>query len=114
MTQVDPLPADLAAAQRLHQALVVHPDRGAEFTFLARPSTEPITAEHRGVVWVAYPLGDATATNPAATSFARSMGWDGQGMLGGTVVFVGDDVVEDVPGVLVAEAMRHWEGLHLS
>lgn len=114
MTQVDPLPADLAAAQRLHQALVVHPDGGAEFSFVGRPSTEPITAAHRGVAWVAYPLGDAMSDNPEATSFARSMGWNGPGELRGTVVFVGDDVVEDVPGVLVAEAMRHWEGLHLS
>lgn len=126
MTQVDPLLAvlptsageptssvDLAAAERLHQALVVHPDGTAEFTFVTRPSGEPITATQRGVVWVAHQLGDATIDNPAATSFAQEMGWDGPGVLGGTVVFVGDHAVEDVPGVLVAEAMRRWDGLQL-
>lgn len=126
MTQVDPSPAGLPVrppepaapaelgAERLRQALVVHPDGTACFTFVPRPISEAIHATHRGTRWVAYPLGVAGDDNPAATSFARSMGWDGQGALTGTMVFVGDDDIEDVPGVLMAEALRRWGDLPLN
>lgn len=110
MTQVD-RPVAEAPAARLRQALVIRPDGVAEFTFVGMPPEGAITGTHRGVAWTGYALETTEGDNPSATAFAQSMGWSGPGTLAGTVVFVGDDAVEDVPGVLIAEAMRLWGDL---
>ncbi|MDO7867117.1 hypothetical protein [Nocardioides jiangxiensis] len=95
--------------QRPRQGLIIRPDGLVEVSFLSMLTGSPIDGEFRGTSWRAFLEQCSALDNGPATAFARSLGWRGEGTLRGVAVFVGDALNPDVPGSLLAAAMRMWD-----
>lgn len=110
-TEIDAFP-EVDPASPLHgltQGLIVRPDGMVEVNYLKLDCGELIGGEFRGVDWRACLQSSALLENLPATDFARALGWRGDGNLRGIAVFLGDLANPDVPGKVLAAAVRMWD-----
>ncbi|HSX65899.1 hypothetical protein [Nocardioides sp.] len=91
------------------QGLVVRPDGLVEVTFLDLDCGMLIGGEFRGVDWRACLERSSALDNVPASTFARTLGWDGADNLRGIAVFFGGIDNPDLPGKVLAAAVRMWD-----
>jgi hypothetical protein len=89
--------------------LIVRMDGLVEISFLDRECGTLIGGAFRGVDWQACLERLAPRENVPATDLARVLGWEGEGMLRGDAFFFGGLANPDVPGKVLAAAVRMWD-----
>lgn len=91
------------------QGLIVRPEGIVEVSFLNLSCGKLIGGEYRGVGWRACLDASSPLDNARASALARELGWRGDGNLQGVAIFLGDVANPDVPGKVLAAAVRMWD-----
>ncbi|GGO91059.1 hypothetical protein GCM10011584_24240 [Nocardioides phosphati] len=88
---------------------MVRTDGLVEVSFLDRECGMLIGGAFRGVDWQACLEQASQHENHPATDLARVLGWQGSGPLRGNAFFFGGLANPDVPGKVLAAAVRMWD-----
>lgn len=91
------------------QGLVVRPTGLVEVSFVDLDCGKLISGDYRGIGWRACLEASSDVDNERASTFARALGWRGTENLRGIAIFLGDIANPDLPGKLLAAAVRRWD-----
>ncbi len=91
------------------QGLIIRPEGIVEVSYFHLECGKLIRGEYRGVGWRACLETSSLLENARASAFARALGWRGEGSLRGDAVFLGDGEGLDLPGKVLAAAVRRWD-----